>query len=189
MEDSRIIELYFNRDQEAIATTEEKYGAYCFSVAERILQNAEDAEECVSDTYLRVWNSIPPKKPRFLKLFLAGITRNLAIDRYNAKNTDKRGGGEASAVLDELSECIAAKGDIAADYEGKELGESISKFIKTLPERDGNIFLRRYFFTEPIAFIAEKYGLRENNVTVILLRTRKKLKAHLIKEGYFDEKH
>ena len=91
--------------------------------------------------------------------------------------------------MDELSECIAAKGDIAADYEGKELGESINKFIKTLPERDGNIFLRRYFFTEPIAFIAEKYGLRENNVTVILLRTRKKLKAHLIKEGYFDEKH
>ena len=189
MEDSRIIELYFRRDQEAISATEEKYGAYCFSVAENILQNEEDAEECVSDTYLRAWNSIPPNKPRVLRLFLAGITRNLAIDRYNAKNAEKRGGGEVSAVLDELSECIAAKSDVASDYEGKELGESINRFIKTLPERDGNIFLRRYFFTEPISVIANKYGLRENNIAVILSRTRKKLKTHLIKEGYFDEKH
>lgn len=187
MEDSRIIDLYFHRDPEAIAATEEKYGAYCLSVAENILQNAEDAEECVGDTYLRAWNAIPPQKPRVLKLFLAGITRNLAIDRYHAKNAEKRGGGEVSAVLHELSECIAAKSDVAADYEGRELGESINKFIKTLPERDGNIFLRRYFFTEPIAVIAEKYGLKENNVMVILSRTRKKLKSHLIKEGYFDE--
>lgn len=189
MEDSRIIELYFNRDQEAITATDEKYGAYCFSVAERILQNAEDSEECVSDTYLRAWNAIPPQKPKILRLFLAGITRNLAIDRYCSKNAEKRGGGEVSVVLDELSECIAAKDDVHADFVGKELGLCINEFLKTLPARDGNIFLRRYYFTEPIAIIAEKYGLRENNVTVILSRTRKKLKAHLIKEGYFDEKH
>jgi len=189
VEDSRIIELYFNRDETAIAATEEKYGAYCFSVADNILQNAEDAEECVSETYLRVWCSVPPKKPRVLRLFLAGITRNLAIDRYHAKKAGKRGGGEAGLVLDELSECIAHSSDIASDYEGRELGESINSFMKNLPERDGNIFLRRYFFTESVAEIANKYGLKENYVTVILSRTRKKLKAHLIKEGYFDEKH
>ena len=189
MEDSKIIELYFDRDQKAIAATEEKYGAYCFSVAERILRNAEDAEECVSDMYLRVWNAIPPKKPNVLRLFLAGIIRNLAIDRYCANKAEKRGGGDAGLILDELAECIAQEGNLVSDYEGKELGESINKFIKGLPERDGNIFLRRYFFTEPVSMIAEKYGLKENNVTVILSRTRKKLKSHLIKEGYFDEKY
>ncbi|MBQ8831005.1 MAG: sigma-70 family RNA polymerase sigma factor [Oscillospiraceae bacterium] len=189
MEDSKIIEMYMLRDAEAITESNNKYGDYCFAVAENILKNREDAEECVSDTWLRAWNSIPPKKPEKLQMFFAKITRNLAFTRYREKTAEKRGGGEIHLVLDELSQCIAGNADIESDYMGKELGSCIRDFVRTLPERECNIFLRRYFFTESVAEIAGKYGIRESNVMVILSRTRKKLKAHLIKEGYFDEKY
>ncbi len=184
MEDSQIVELYWQKNADAIIETANKYGSYCFAIAENILHNSEDSEECVNDTWLHAWNAIPPQRPDVLRMFLAKITRNLSFDRFNARNAEKRGGGEIMLVLDELAECLAGGTDVEAAYEGKELEQCIQRFVRSLSERDGNVFLRRYFFTEPVAVIAERYDLTENNVMVILNRTRKKLKLELMKEGY-----
>ena len=117
-------------------------------------------------------------------MFLAKITRNLAFNRFNARNAEKRGGGEIALVLDELGECLGGGADAEAAYEAKELRQCIRRFVRALPEREGNVLVRRYFFAESVADIAKRYDLRENNVMVILSRTRRKLKAHLLKEGY-----
>ena len=187
MKDSRIIELYWQKNADAIKETDSKYGAYCFAIADNILHNKEDAEECVNDTWLNAWNAMPPQKPTKLQMFLAKITRNLSFNRYRARSAEKRGSGEITLILDELAECLAAESDVASEYEAQELGQCIRMFVRSLPVRDGNVFVRRYFFTEPVTAIARRYGLTESNVTVILHRTRKKLKAHLIKEGFFHE--
>ena len=187
MEDYKIIGLYWKKDETAIVETSNKYGAYCFAIADNILHNKEDSEECVNDTWLKTWNAIPPQRPTKLQMFLAKITRNLSFNRFHARTAEKRGGGEIFLVLDELAECLASETDVASEYEAKELGQCIRSFVRLLSERDGNIFVRRYFFTESISQIAKKYGLTENNVMVILSRTRKKLKTHLIKEGFFSE--
>lgn len=187
MEDSKIVELYWQKNETAIKETSKKYGAYCFAIANNILHNEGDAEECVNDTWLKTWNAIPPQKPAKLQMFLAKITRNLSFNRFRFRSAEKRGGGEIVLVLDELAECLACESDTASEYEAKELGRCVCRFVRTLPERDGNIFVRRYFFTEPVAEIAKKYGLTENNTLVILSRTRKKLKNHLVKEELFDE--
>ncbi len=184
MEDCRIIELYWQKNADAISETSSKYGAYCFTIADHILNNAEDSEECVNDTWLHAWNAMPPQRPNVLRMFLAKITRNLSVNRFNARSAEKRGGGEIILVLDELADCLAGGTDAEAAYEVKELEECIRRFVRGLPERDGNVFVRRYFFTEPVASIAGQYGLTENNVAVILSRTRKKLKVKLAKEGY-----
>ena len=184
MEDSQIVELYWQKNENAISETAKKYGAYCFTIAENILHSTEDSEECVNDTWLHAWNAIPPQKPDVLRMFLAKITRNLSLDRLSARNAEKRGGGEIALVLDELGECLGGDADTEAAYEAKELQQCIRRFVRSLPEREGNVLARRYFFAEPIADIAKRYGLSENNVMVILSRTRKKLKAHLLKEGY-----
>ena len=183
MEDSQIVELYWQKNANAISETADKYGMYCFTIADNILHSAEDSEECVNDTWLRAWNAIPPQKPDVLRIFLARITRNLAFNRFNARNAQKRGGGEIALVLDELGECLGGA-DTEAAYEAKELRQCIRRFVRSLPEREGNVLVRRYFFAESAADIAKRYGLTENNVMVILSRTRRKLKAHLLKEGY-----
>ena len=120
-----------------------------------------------------------------LQLFLAKITRNLSFNRFQTRSAKKRGGGEIVFVLDELAECLAGEENVERDYEAKELGQCIRLFVRALPERDGNVFVRRYFFTELVSEIAQRYALTENHVMVILSRTRKKLKKHLIKEGFF----
>lgn len=185
MEDSKIIKLYWQRNEAAIAETKNKYGAYCFTVASSILLNREDSEECVSDTWMFAWNSIPPHRPNRLKMFLAKITRNLSFNKYSKKTAEKRGGGEIDAVLHELEECIAGSGDVESAYIAEELEQSIRKFVRGLPERECNLFVRRYFFTESISDIAKRYNLTKNNTSVILSRTRQKLKKHLEQEGYF----
>ena len=187
MEDGKIVELYWKRDETAISETKNKYEGYCFTIADNILRNCEDSEECVNDTWLKTWNAIPPQKPLKLQLFLARITRNLAFNRYNSLNAEKRGGGEIAFVLDELAECIASERDTESEYETIELGRCIREFVSALSVREGNIFVRRYFFTESVSVIAEKTGLSENNVSVILSRTRKKLRSHLEKEGFGNE--
>ena len=187
MEDHQIVELYFKRDDEAIRETDSKYGAYCFSVAENILHNTEDSEECVNDTWLKAWNAMPPQRPTMLRMFLAKITRNLSFNRFQARNAEKRGGGELPLVLEELAECIAYESDTENEVIAKELEQCIRLFVRELPEREGNVFVRRYFFTEPVSVIAKRYSMTDNNVMVMLSRTRKKLKAHLKKEGYFSE--
>lgn len=186
MEDYQIVELYFQRNADAIKETDSKYGSYCFAIANNILHNKEDSEECVNDTLFNAWNVMPPQRPTRLRLFLAKITRNLSFNRFQVQSAKKRGGGEIHLVLDELAECIAHESDTENEYMAKELGECIRLFVRTLPERDGNIFIRRYFFTEPISVIANHYQMSANNVMVILSRTRKKLKAHLEKEGLYE---
>lgn len=184
LEDSRIIELYWEKNADAISETADKYGAYCFTIADNILHSAEDSEECVNDTWLHAWNAMPPQRPNVFRLFLARITRSISFNRFNARSAEKRGGGEIALVLDELEECVAGMTNIEAEYEAAELEECIRQFVKTLPERDRNVFVRRYFFTEPISEIARRYGLTVNNTTVILSRTRKKLRLKLTEEGY-----
>ena len=184
MEDSQIVELYWQKNADAISETSSKYGAYCFTIANQILCSKEDSEECVNDTWLHAWNAMPPQRPNVLRMFLAKITRNLSVNRFKARGAEKRGGGEIDPVLDELADCLGGGTDVEAAYEVKELERCIHRFVRGLPERDGNVFVRRYFFTEPAADIAERYGLTENNVMVILSRTRKKLKLKLVKEGY-----
>ncbi len=184
MEDEAIIKLYFARNERAVQETDKKYGRYCFTLADAILHNRQDSEETVSDTYLKTWNAIPPKKPEVLKLFLAKITRNLAFTRWRAYSAQKRGSGELNLVLEELDGCIAAPGQVEDHLNGTELTKTIRAFLDSLPEKEQNIFLRRYFFVEESDVIARRYGLKRATVLRTLSRTREKLKAYLIKEGY-----
>lgn len=187
MNDSEIIELYCHKDPRAISASMNQYGAYCFSIAHGILGNDEDSEECVNDTWLRAWNTIPPTIPMVLKIFFAKITRHLSFDKYKATKTKKRGGGDIPLVLEELAECIADESDVEGQVDANELGRVINQFIADLPERERNLFIRRYFFSEPMKVIADRYDMRENAATVTLSRVRKKLREHLSKEGYFNE--
>ena len=184
MQDHAIMDLFFRRDEAAIAETQKKYGGYCYQIAFNVLSSREDSEECVSDTWLGAWNAMPPQRPKYLKLFLAKLTRNLAFNRYRAAHTQKRGGGTIDLVLDELGQCIAPNGDAAQEAELRELQQQITKFVENLPERDRKLFLRRYFYTESVQDIAKRYHLTPNNVSVILSRTRAGLKAQLSQEGF-----
>lgn len=185
MEDNAILDLYFARDELAITETDRKYGSYCYSVANRILCSPEDSEETVSDTYWQTWNSIPPHRPSFLKLFLAKVTRNLAFTRWRKQSAAKRGGGETELVLEELAGCIPDTEQIDDQLNAKELVRLIQAFLDTLPERDRAIFLHRYFFVEDADTISARYGMKRTTVNVILSRTRTKLKSYLTQEGYY----
>ena len=185
--DAQIIDFYWNRDARAISASMNRYGAYCFTIANGILDNTQDAEECVNDTWLRAWNAIPPTRPNVLKVFFAKITRHLSFDKYKAEKALKRGGGNIQLVLDELAECIADESDVEGQVDAKELGEAINRFVASLSEREQKLFVRRYFFSEPIRMIADRYNMNENSVHVTLSRIRKRLRSHLSREGYFNE--
>ena len=184
MNDEQILDLYFARDEQALVETDRKYGGYCFTLANSILHNDQDAEEIVSDTYLKAWNAIPPKRPGIFKMFLAKITRNLAFSRWRTYSAEKRGGGEMELVLEELEGCLAAPGGVEDTMNAKELARTIRAFLDTLPEREQDIFLRRYFFVEESETIARRYGMKPATVLRTLSRTRMKLKRYLLKEGY-----
>ena len=184
MEDEKILELYFARDEQAVVETDRKYGGYCFRLANSILHNDQDAEETVSDTWLRAWNAIPPQRPNVFRMFLAKITRNLAFTRWRSQSAEKRGGGEMELVLEELAGCIAASGSVDDRLKVKELARTIRAFLDTLPDREQDIFLRRYFFVEESETIAKRYGMKPAAVLRSLSRTRAKLKTYLQKEGY-----
>ena len=184
MEDEQILDLYFARNEQALVETDRKYGRYCFTLANNILNNTQDAEETVSDTYWQTWNAIPPKRPGVLRMFLAKITRNLAFSRWRRYTADKRGGGELELVLEELEGCIAATGNVEDRLNARELARAIRTFLDTLPERDQDIFLRRYFFVEESDTIAGRYDMRPATVLKTLSRTRMKLKKYLTQEGY-----
>lgn len=182
MEDSKIIDLYWARSQQAIAASEEKYGPYCHTIARRILDREEDAEECVNDTWLNAWNSMPKDRPSLLAPYLGKITRNLALSRWRAGHAEKRGGGELPLVLDELTECVSP-GGVLQSLEAAELEEAVNRFLGALPERERSVFLRRYWFAEPMADIAKRYGMREVTVRTSLFRSREKLRRYLEKEA------
>lgn len=183
MKDTEIIDLYWARQEQAIAESEKAYGRYCHSIAFRILHDKEDSDECVNDTWLRAWNAMPPKRPSRLELFLGTITRNLSLDKWKHNNAMKRGSGEMDVALEELVECIPAHSTTEDVVVAAELEKAMNQFLHTLPERDCNVFLRRYWYVEEYAEIAERYGLNLNTVKTSLFRTRGKLKAFLEEEG------
>lgn len=185
MTDEKIIDLFFSRNEGAIEETDKKYGVYCFQIAQNILNNREDSEECVNDTWMKTWDSIPPTRPQHFRLFLAKIVRNISFNKYKAKYTHKRGKGEIALILDELEECIAGQNDVEAHYIAGELQAIINDFVCALPEKEGNVFVRRYFYSDAIKDISVRYHISENNVRVMLNRTRNKLRDRLEKEGYF----
>lgn len=182
MQDSQIIALYDARDERAIAETAAKYGSFCTGIAINILHNMQDAEECVNDTWLRTWNSIPPAKPVLLKAYVGKITRNVALDKYKASHREKRGYGEMTVAFDEISEITASDYEVENSWREHEFVQLINTFLYSLPERDRNIFVRRYFFTDNVPAIAKRFGTSQGNVLKILSRTRQKLKEYLDKE-------
>lgn len=184
MEDSKIIQLFFDRNELAISATSEKYGKYCSSIANNILGNTEDAEECVNDTYLKTWQSIPPHKPNVLSVFLGKITRNLAINKMKYNKADKRGNGQATAVLDEIAELVSGDDNVIGEIERKELINAINEFLKTLPSEKKKIFICRYWYFDSVSDIAKQFNMTENNVSVTLNRTRTKLHNYLTERNF-----
>ncbi len=182
MEDHNIIQLYFDRDEKAIEASGQKYGNYCFYIANNILQNVQDSQECVNDTWLNAWNSIPPTRPNCLKLFFAKITRNLSINRYNNKKSKQA--GCYTEALNELNGIISGNDATQDEAECNRLRQSINTFLASVSPRDCNVFIKRYFFFEPISVISDHYGISANNVHKILSRVRMQLKQYLQKEGY-----
>ena len=174
-----IVDLLWQRDESALDSTRQKYGKYCQSIAEGILGSREDAEECVNDAYLRVWQSIPPARPRIFKSFLGRMTRNIALDRYDYNTAEKR--GQTPELLSELGDCIPDTSE--NESSDTALAGAINSFLVSLPERTRVIFMQRYFYGCSVRSIAERYSMSEVNVKVTLLRARAKLRAHLEKRG------
>lgn len=183
MEDEQIVDLYLKRSDSATIETEKKYGRYCHYIAYRILENDEDAKEIVNDTYLKAWNTIPPYRPNSLKSYVGTICRQLSLDRYEQYHAQKRG-GQVALVLDELAECISDNDSREDASETIALREALNKFVWSLPDKKQKIFVRRYWYASSISEISEDYGMKEKTITVLLLRTRKKLKEFLRKEGF-----
>ena len=184
MTDEKMIELYFRRDEQAIRESVIAYGAYCRSIAAGILTDPMDAEEAVADTWLAAWDSIPPNRPKYLRLFLGSITRNKALSRWRKNCAESRGGGETAIALEELSECIGTAGSPEDAVNTKLLGQTITAFLRQEPAMRRNVFLRRYYYIESLSDIADRYGLKEANVRMMLSRTRQKLRNYLKQEGY-----
>ena len=184
MEDSRIVDLYWERSEQAIYETQCKYDRYCFSIANNILPFREDAEESVNDTYLAAWNTMPPNRPSILSTFLGKLTRRISIDRWRNLSADKRGGSTVMVALDELAECIPSGSDPVAEVEAKALAAAINHFLDTLPYTNRKVFLMRYFDLAKIQDIASEFNMSSSKVKSMLHRTRSKLRVHLQEEGY-----
>lgn len=183
MEDSKIVDLYWQRCEQAIDETQKKYSSYCYRIAYNILTNKEDSEETVSDTYMTAWNTIPPRRPSVLATFLGKITRHLSIDRWRTRNAYKRGGGQMELALEELDECIASNENVEQTYAKKELLAAYKRFIEKLPVTERRVFLLRYWYLDSVGDIAQKYGFSESKVKSMLHRTRQKLHRCLAEEG------
>ncbi|MCD8040711.1 MAG: sigma-70 family RNA polymerase sigma factor [Clostridia bacterium] len=182
MEDQQIIALYFSRDHEAIKQTDVKYGKLCYSVANGILHRKEDNEECVNDTYLAAWNAMPPQRPQYLSSFLCRITRNLSLKKYEKLHAQKRG-SEFELSLEELQDVLPSGSDVHSAVESKELGEAISRFLYSLRKEERNVFIKRYWYFDPIKSIAADYSYSESKVKSLLSRLRARLKEFLEKEN------
>lgn len=184
MEDKAIIDLYWTRSENAISQTALKYGAYCYTIAFNILSNREDSEESVNDTYLAAWNTMPPKRPGILSAFLGKITRYISLDRWKRRSAAKRGGGQVPLALEELEECICGGEGPEGSLVRKQLLRSIESFLDKLPVQERQVFVCRYWYMDPVADIAERFGYSESKVKTMLFRTREKLRMKLEKEGY-----
>lgn len=183
MNDNEIIKLYFTRSEKAISESDKKYGAYCRGITYDILGDREDSEECVNDTYLKAWNSIPPQQPKNLGAFLSAIARNLALNLRRNKSRLKRGGGNVEAVYDELAECIADKRTVENQFDDRELIRLMNGFLAKLGKEKQIMFMKRYYHFRSISEIADEMNISEQKVKTTLHRVREKLKKELEKEG------
>ena len=183
MTDNEIVELFFARSENAIKLISEKYHAYCYSISFQILSNKEDCEECVNDTWMKAWNAMPDARPSILSAFLGSITRNICLDRYRKIHTAKRGSGQVDFIFDELLDLTDGKEPLHY-IEEKELADSINRFLKNLPKEHRIIFVRRYWYMDPIAEIARRCMCTESKIKTVLFRIRGKLMEHLKMEGF-----
>ena len=183
MDDQAILSLFRQRQDRAIAETEAKYGKLCFRVADNILADARDAEECVNDTLLRAWNAIPPEQPGRLSAWLTRVTRNLAVSRLREKTAEKRGGTQIPLVLDELAECLSGGTEPERELERGELTEAVNRFLSGLKREERDLFVARYFFAASHAELAERTGWSVGKIKSTLRRSRLKLQAQLKEEG------
>ena len=181
MEDEKIIDLYWARDEAAIHETDVKYHHYCGAIALRILENMEDAEECVNDTWLHTWNAVPPERPNILSVFLGRITRNLSIDRYRTKHAARRRSNMETVDL-ELAD-LEGRYHLDAQIEDRVIARAISDFLRQTDTFSRILFVRRYWYLESIHDLAERYNVSESKVKSNLFRTRKALRQHLLEEG------
>lgn len=182
MDDKLIVDLFWERSEEAITQTQEKYGKYCFSIAFNILKSDSDAEECVNDTYMNAWNSMPPKRPNVLSLFLGKITRNLSLNRYYHSRAMKRT-TVIEEALDEVADFVASDSVFDPVAEETVLKDVINRFLASLNKQNRIVFVRRYWYLSTVKEIADDCGLSESNVKVKLTRLRKSFKAFILKEG------
>lgn len=183
MKDNDIIELFWKRSENAITETSIKYGKYCFKIAQNILDNEKDSEECVNDAYLKVWNHIPPQRPNNFAAYLGRTTRNTALDKYKNTNRKKRGQGQTEEVLEELTGCIPSNNNTEYIADNIVLAEVLNKFLSTLPTNTRKVFMQRYWYMSSVKEISKELGYSESKVKMLLLRTRNELKLLLEKEG------
>jgi len=184
LDDNEILDLFFARQEEAIEKTKRKFGNRLLRSAMNILHNSQDAEECVNDTLLKAWNAIPPTRPTTLGAFLAKISRNLAINKWKAKETARRGGGETTLLLGELEDCVPSVSDMPETaYESGLVTAAINDCLNSMDQHARVAFVLRYFHGESIASICSRFNISESKAKSLLFRSRKKLKAHLEKEG------
>ena len=184
MEDRDIVELYWQRSDRAVQEREKKYGPWCRTIAQNIVADLRDAEECVSDTWLAAWNAMPDKRPERLGGFLGTLTRNLALDRWRTGKRQKRGGGEMPLALEELSECVSGGVDVEETVELRELSRAVAAFVRALPEPERRVFTARYYALASMEEIAVRSGFSQSKVKSMLHRTRLRLRAELEQEGY-----
>ena len=183
MDDQKIISLFWMRSEDAIAAASEQYGAYCRSIAHRILQNEADVEECLNDTWMGAWNAIPPCRPNSLSVFLGKMTRNFALNRVKYETAQKRGEGETALVLSELEDCIPSENGVEEQFDEMLLIGAIEDFLRKQTKEKRQIFVQRYWFMMPVKEIANTYGMREGKIHSMLFRMRNELKLYLEKEG------
>lgn len=184
MDDNQIIELFFARDEGAIACAQREYGAYCASIAKGILADRGSAEECVNDTWLKCWQSIPPQRPKSLKGYAGRIVRNLALSALRSEKAQKRGGGQVQLALDELGEVVSGADTPEGALNRQALLAALDGFLAALPERDRNLFLRRYWYLDSVEQLAKRFHMSKTQVTTTLHRLRQRLRVHLQQEGF-----
>ncbi len=184
MTDEAIVELYWDRKEQAIKETEIKYERYLMKISYNILSDMEDSRENVNDTYLRAWNSMPPQRPAILSTYLGKISRQGAIDIYRKKTSKKRNGTEYESCLEELEEVLADRNSVEVSVDSMLLGKVLNEYLRTLPPAKRNVLIGRYFYMDSMKDIAGYTGMSEQNVKNILHRTRGELKEYLLKEGF-----
>lgn len=187
MEDSKIVNLYWERDENAVSETDIKYGRYLRKISFNILLADEDVSECVNDTYMRAWNTMPQQRPSRLGVYLGKIIRGISIDKLRHKNAEKRGGSQFSVSLCELEECVDGAPSAEDKLDEKLLGKAISSYLYSLPPEARTVFICRYFFCDSIEDIAKCRGCTQSKIKSLLFRTRNGLKVYLESEGFFNE--